>query len=102
MFDREAFEKIKDKLMWDFDVTREHLESRTGFTFAIDVTDGQPRLAVFIKRTYSSKSETIRQQPPADMLQRAVQELGIDLHRDGLYNINAELRNWITDNLLPR
>ncbi|WP_018086766.1 DVU0772 family protein [Desulfurispora thermophila] len=102
MFDREAFEKIKDKLLWDFDVTREHLDPRTGFTFAIDVADRQPRLAVFIKRTYSSKSETTVVQPPAEMLLRATQELGIDLNRDGLYNINAELKNWIIDILLPR
>lgn len=96
------FQEIKDHVLWDFRLENEFKgERRHGYAFVVDVCDGTPRLAIYMIKERLSKTQTLleKHQPPREMLVRAVEEEGGNLNRDCLYNINAEIRDWLEENL---
>jgi hypothetical protein len=103
MYPKLDFEKVKRRVMWDFRLEDEEVafqKRRTGYAFIIDVLDGTPRLAIYHVTRFGSKTEYFDLQPPQEMLVKALAEQGASLSRDGLYNINHELRVWAEENLL--
>ncbi len=96
------FQEIKDNVLWDFRLENEFKgERRQGYAFVVDVCDGTPRLAIYMIKERLSKTQTLQEkhQPPREMLVRAVEEQGGNLNLDNIYNINAEIRGWLEENL---
>ena len=97
-------EKVKERLTWDFDVNNEFKDrsfrKQAGFTFVIDVWCGEPRVTLYRVAVNGSESIEMDRQPPAEMIVKAIEEQGCSPGKDGLYNINREIRNWIEANIL--
>ncbi|MCL6635241.1 MAG: hypothetical protein K6T29_05670 [Peptococcaceae bacterium] len=99
-------EKVKERLTWDFDVKNEfknrEFRKEAGFTFVIDVWCGEPKVALYRIALNGSESIEIDRQPPLAMIVKAIEEQGGSPQKDGLYNINRELRTWIEENILAQ
>lgn len=95
-------EKIKQNLNWDYDFEKEQrsINRDICFTFAVDVFENTPRLVLFSVKRNGSMTDDLEQQPPREMLVRAVGEQGGSLDKSRLYKINAEVRRWIEENFL--
>jgi len=103
VFGKPDMEKVKRRLMWDFRVEDESanfMERRTGYAFVVDVAFGEPRLSLYHITRFGSKCDDLDQQPPNELLLKALVEQGATLGRDGIYNINQELRLWIEEHIL--
>lgn len=96
----EFIKENEEHIIWDFCLEEEFKNRQVGCSFVIDVNDQKPQLSLYIMKKRLSKSETLAQQPPREMLVRAVEETGASLQRDCLYDINDEIRQWIKENLL--
>ncbi|HBX24662.1 MAG TPA: hypothetical protein DEF34_13675 [Desulfotomaculum sp.] len=97
------YQEIKDNILWDFRLEDEFKgERHSGYAFVVDVCDKKPRLALYMMKDRLSKTQTLqdKQQPPEEMMVRAVEEQGANMNLDSLYNINGDLRNWVENNLL--
>lgn len=97
-------EKVKERLIWDFDVKSEFKDrgfrKQAGFTFVIDVWCGVPKVTLYRIALNGSESIDIDQQPPQEMIINAIEEQGGSPKKDGLYNISPEIRSWIEVNIL--
>lgn len=97
------FQEIKESILWDFKLEDEFKGPRRhGYAFVVDVCDRVPRLAIYMMKERLSKTQTMQenQQPPRDMLVRAVEDAGGNMNLDCIYDINGEIRNWVKENLL--
>ncbi|MCF8011080.1 MAG: hypothetical protein K9L17_09240 [Clostridiales bacterium] len=93
--------KVKDKLIWDFDVKNEFTTDRKkGFAFVIDVIDNEARLSMYKVSTYVSETTSVAKQPPQEMLVKAIKEQGGNMENEDIYNVNKEIKDWIMDNLM--
>lgn len=90
----------QDKIIWDFCLAEEFKNRQTGCAFVIDVFERTPQLSLYLVKNRLSITETCPQQPPREMMEKALEETGISPIRDNLYDINDEIRCWIKDNLL--
>lgn len=102
MYPTPDFERVRRRIMWDFRLEDEAIlfkERRTGYAFVIDVLDGKPRLALYHVTRFGSKTDYFDKQPPREMLIKALAEQGASVNRDGLYNINHDLRVWAEEHL---
>ncbi|GBF34946.1 hypothetical protein DCCM_4066 [Desulfocucumis palustris] len=96
-----ALEAIKDRIIWDINLKQEFKDERTvGYSFVIDVCDGNPQLALYRMKKRLSDSTILKEQPPKEILDKALEEQGITKPRDNIYNITTDVRKWIEDNLL--
>lgn len=96
-------DKVKRRLMWDFRIEDEGVNfknRRTGFAFVIDVIFGEPRLSLYHVTQFGSKCDGVDRQPPKELLLKSLAEQGGSLGKDGIYNINHELRLWIEEHIL--
>lgn len=92
---------VKDNIYWDLDLRTEFRGARhTGYSFVIDVLDGQPRLALYQLKMNYSTSTTLSKQPPTGMLLDAVREQDGHIGENNLYHINGTIRTWIENHLL--
>lgn len=97
-------EKVRERLTWDFDVKNEfkdrEFRKQAGFTFVIDVWSGEPKVTLYRIALNGSESIDLYKQPPEEMIVKAIEEQGGSPKKDGLYNINAEIRSWLEANIL--
>lgn len=97
-------EKVKERLTWDFDVKNEFKDrgfrKQAGFTFVIDVWCGEAKVTLYRIALNGSESIDLDKQPPQEMIVKAIEEQGGSAKKDGLYNINPEIRSWIEANIL--
>lgn len=95
-------QSIKNNLLWDFSLEHEfsHTQRETGYTFVIDQFAAVPQLALYRIGPFSSHTEPLEQQPPRDLLVKALGEQCIAPSEDGLFLINQELREWVENNVL--
>lgn len=97
-------EKVKERLTWDFDVNNEfknkEFRKKAGFTFVIDVWNGIQKVTLYRIALNGSESIDIDKQPPKEMIVKAIEEQGGSPKKDGLYNMNQEVRAWIEENVL--
>lgn len=93
------FESIKDKIIWDLNLKKEFINRTPGYGFVIDVCDQVPRLALYRMKPRASDSTIIDQQPPRELLEKALKEQGATNPVDNLYSINNEVREWIEKNV---
>ncbi len=97
-------EKVRERLTWDFDVKNEfkdrEFRKRAGFTFVIDVWCGEPKVTLYRIALNGSESIDLYTQPPEEMIIKAIEGQGGSAKKDGLYNINAEIRAWVEANIL--
>lgn len=97
-------EKVKERLIWDFDVKNEFKNScfrkDTGYSFVIDVWRGVTKVTLYRIAQNGSESIEIDKQPPMEMIVKAIEEQGGSPKKDDLYNINPEIRAWIENNIL--
>lgn len=93
------WKEIEDRIVWDFrlgDEFKSNMEGR--FAFILDVFEGEVKVALYKMKKYSSESNPVKQQPPREMLLRALQHKCADMHRGGVFDINEELLAWIRKN----
>lgn len=96
-------EIVKKNLLWDLDLQREfRMPRRTGYSFVIDVLDGNPQLALYHLKNNYSTSTTLSEQPPRELLFTAVREQTGAMPGDNLYPVNTALRRWIEQYLLKK
>lgn len=88
---------IKALIDWDYDFEREFEKRESGYTFVIDAWEC-PRLALYKFTPFGIKCDHTQEQPPVEMLERAVKEQKES--RERMYKINPEIRKWIEKNLL--
>ncbi len=96
-------DRVKRRLMWEFRVEDESArfsERRTGYAFIVDVAFGKPRLSIYHVTRFGSQCEDVEKQPPNELLLKALVEQGASLGKEGMYNINHELRLWIEEHIL--
>lgn len=93
---------IKDEILWDYDIANDGKFGSTtkGFAFVIDVYDKKPRLALEKISAFVSSTVLLEDQPPQEMLVKAIKEQGGDLNKSALYNTNEEIKEWVKQNLL--
>lgn len=96
------FEEIKDHILWDFRLENENKERKMGYAFVIDIFEKTPQLALYIVKKHLSKTQTLQedQQPPREMLLKALEEQNVDFKYDNIYNINDQIRQWVKENLI--
>lgn len=70
-----------------------------GYAFVIDVCDKNPVLAIYMIKKHLSKTQPLLDQPPREMMIKAVEEQGGNINHDCLFDINSELRNWLEENI---
>ncbi|MTI79607.1 MAG: hypothetical protein FH758_01805 [Firmicutes bacterium] len=92
-------EKVKSQLDWNLRFEDEFKGGR-GYTFVIDVSFNKAMLSLYRFTPYGSKSEVLEQQPPEEMMNKALQEQGANEKQDGFYYIDKTLRKWLEDNIL--
>lgn len=95
----EVWHEFRGKIFWDFKVGDEFKKAIEGYAFIVDVIEGVPRLSLYKIKKYSCESSPTKVQPPEEMLAAAVIRQGGDPEREGLYNIDTDLRIWIEENL---
>ena len=97
-----VLETVKDAVIWDFDLKDEFNNRSVGFGFVIDVCNGLPSLALYRMKKRLSNSTTLQQeqQPPRELLEKALLDQGFIKPKDNIYPITSEVRKWIEDNLL--
>ncbi|MCL5289826.1 MAG: DVU0772 family protein [Eubacteriales bacterium] len=95
-------EKIKQNLDWDYNFEKEQnsINRSLCYTFAVDVFESTPRLVLYAVKRNGSMTDDLDEQPPREMLLKAVVEQGGSLDKSRLYKINEEVRRWIEDNFL--
>ncbi|MFZ5634156.1 MAG: DVU0772 family protein [Bacillota bacterium] len=94
------WQEIEQKIIWDFKVGEEFKLNREGYAFVVDVYEGNPKLALYKIKRYSSESNPVKKQPPEEMLAKCVADQGGDMKRGGLFNINAGIEKWIREELM--
>lgn len=93
------WKEIGEKIAWDFRVGDEFKPGSAGkYAFVLDVCEGEPKVALYKIKKYSCESNTIKQQPPVEMLVKAAQKEGADKVRNGIYNIDGEIKDWVREN----
>ncbi|WP_003540909.1 DVU0772 family protein [Desulfotomaculum nigrificans] len=92
---------IKALIDWDYDFSSDFKTNEKGYTFVIDVWDSTPKLALYKFTPYAVKCDHTDQQPPEELLKKALEEQGVKA-KDGIFKINHELRNWIEENILDK
>jgi hypothetical protein len=94
-------ENIKDAVIWDINLEEEFNNRTVGYGFVIDVCNGLPSLALYRMKRRVSNSTTMQQeqQPPRELLLKALQDQGLTKPKDNIYPITDEVRKWIEDNL---
>ncbi len=92
--------KIKNNLSWDFKFDDEFKNRESGYTFIIDVLDGNALVSVYRYSPYGIKSEPLKEQPPLEMIKTALTNQGNESLNDGLFYIDKEIRNWLENNFL--
>lgn len=95
----DVWNKFREKILWDFKVGDEFKKGIEGYAFIVDVLEGVPRLSLYKIKKYSCESSPTKVQPPEEMLTAAVTRQGGDLDREGLFNIDPDIRIWIEENL---
>jgi hypothetical protein len=97
--DMSLWKEIEERIAWDFRVGDEFKRGLDGkYAFILDVCEGEPKVALYKIKKYSCESNTIKQQPPREMLLKAAEEQGADKVRNGIYNIDGEIEAWIRKN----
>lgn len=94
------YQKVKQNLILDFCLGKEFENRQKGYAFVVDVFNKMPQLGLYKISKYSSRCDIISNQPPREMLEKAVAEQGGNLERSAMYDINNELRQWVEENLL--
>lgn len=96
--------KIKERLNWDFNVKKEFfdrkLRTQAGFAFVIDVWDGEVNVMLYRIAMNGSETLDIEKQPPAEMIEKALEEQGGSCKKNGLYNITPEIKAWLETNII--
>ncbi len=96
-----VLEPIKDLIIWDFNLKQEFKNDRSvGYGFVIDVCNGLPQLALYRMKRRLSDSNILKDQPPREILDKALEEQGINNPCDNIYHITPAVRKWIEENLL--
>ncbi|AGL03051.1 DVU0772 family protein [Desulfoscipio gibsoniae] len=97
----DIFTEIKDQILWDFRLENENKNRQPGYAFVIDVFEQTPRVALYIIKKHLSKTQTLPddQQPPRDILLKALEEQNVDLKYANIYNINQQIRQWLEQNI---
>lgn len=93
-------EKIKDKLIWDYNLKEEFKDRRVGFAFAIDAWENPPKLALYTIKLNGTMGDILPVQPPDEMLVKALEEQGVKPGQGEYHAINTEIRRWIEENIL--
>jgi len=93
------FAEIKNSILWDFQLENEFKNRRRGYAFVIDVCDEIPLLAIYVIKDNVSKTQVMQEQPPRELMIKAVEEQGGNIKQDHLFNINGEIRRWREDNI---
>lgn len=97
-------DKIKERLEWDYDLknefTNRKFRKQGCFTFVIDVWRGVTQVMLYRVAVNGSETVEIDKQPPLEMIEKALAEQGISPKKDGVYNVNQELREWLEANVL--
>lgn len=93
---------VKDNIDWNFSLENEFAnpQRKASYTFVIDQYKTTSQLALYRIGPYSSHTEPLENQPPVELLKRALLEQQVAPADDGLYYINDELRSWIEMNVL--
>lgn len=99
-YDDIDYNKVKQNLIIDFCLGKEFESRQKGYSFVVDVFDKKPQLGLYKISKYSSRCDIIGNQPPREMLEKAIAEQGGNLEKSTMYEINNELRQWIEGNLL--
>ncbi|MTI80913.1 MAG: hypothetical protein FH758_08520 [Firmicutes bacterium] len=87
---------IQDKIQWEFNLYNEFTRPRRkGFSFVIDVYEGRPHLALYRIGLNCSSTEILDEQPPTIMLVEALIPQAGMVIKDGLYQIDENIREWI-------
>ncbi|HBV97821.1 MAG: hypothetical protein JL50_02730 [Peptococcaceae bacterium BICA1-7] len=93
------WKQIESRVAWDFRVGDEFKRGQDGkFAFVLDIYEGEPKVALYKIKKYSCESNTIKQQPPSEMLLSAAKKEGADRVRHGIFNIDGEIEAWIRKN----
>lgn len=97
-------EKIKERLDWDFDLKNEFknrgFRKEACYTFVIDVWRGVVQVMLYRVALNGSETVEIDKQPPMEMIEKALAEQGGSIKKDGIYNVNREIREWLEANVL--
>jgi len=93
------FDQIKDDILWDFRLEEEFKNRRMGYAFVIDVCDQNPVLSIYLIKEHLSKTQPLLDQPPKELLIKAIAEQGGSLNQDNLFNINSDIRSWLEENI---
>jgi len=97
----DIFNEIKELILWDFRLEDENKNRQPGYAFVIDVFKQNPQMALYVIKKHLSKTQTLpdEQQPPREMLLKALEEQNVNLKYDNIYNINQEIRQWLKQNI---
>lgn len=93
------FDEIKDSILWDFRLDDEFKNRRIGYAFVIDVCNQNPVLAIYMMKKNLSKTQPLLDQPPRELMLKAVEEQGGNINHDRLFDINTELKHWLEGNI---
>ena len=93
------FDEIKDSILWDFRLDEEFKNRRIGYAFVIDVCNQNPALAVYMMKKNLSKTQPLLDQPPRELMIKAIKEQGGNINLDRLFDINTELKHWLEGNI---
>ncbi|SFG25872.1 hypothetical protein SAMN05660649_01174 [Desulfotomaculum arcticum] len=93
------FDEIRESILWDFRLEDEFKNRRIGYAFVIDVCNKNPVLAIYMIKEHLSKTQPLLDQPPVELMIKAIEEQGGNINQDRLFNINSELRNWLEENI---
>lgn len=98
---QEKLKTLKNKILWDFSLENEfHPDKRRpGYSFVIDVWQGRPTLALYRIRPNYSTTITLEEQPPTELLVKAIINQGNLPIEDGLYAIDDTVRQWLEERL---
>lgn len=93
------WKEIESRIAWDFRVGDEFKRGLDGkYAFILDIYEGEPKVALYKIKKYSCESNTIKKQPPSEMLINAAKKEGADRIRHGIFNIDGEIEAWIRKN----
>ncbi|MFZ5644253.1 MAG: DVU0772 family protein [Bacillota bacterium] len=93
------WKELEDRIAWDFNIGDEFKKNMDGrYAFIIDIYEESVKLALYKMKKYSCESNPIKQQPPKEMILKAVQDKCTDYVRGGMYDIDEDLKTWIRKN----